>query len=184
MKLRMPAYVLTLAMALIAPAQACHATSLWQAWLLAKAHAPALQQAEATLEQAHAAHSAALAQLLPALNLNASRVVDNQSSSGPEFYGSSIVTVSQAANTRTDGWDLQLSQPLFDWHAIQNLSAADYSEAAGVANAEAARQTLIATLTQDYLSVLNAQAQLAATREAQDGFATQAFEAQARYQAG
>ncbi|MDE2236148.1 MAG: TolC family protein [Gammaproteobacteria bacterium] len=173
-----------MAAALFAVAQTADATTLWEVWQSAKAHAPALQQAEATLEQAHATHSAALAQLLPALNFNASRVVDNQSSSGPEFYGSSIVTVSQAANTRTNGWALQMSQPLFDWHAIQNLSAADYSEAAGIANAEAARQALMATLTQDYLGVLNAQAQLTATREAQDGFATQAMQAEARYKAG
>ena len=172
------------ATALLLVAQAAHATTLWQVWQLAKLHAPALEQAEATLEQAHATHSAALAQLLPALNLNASHIVDNQSSNGPQFYGSGIVPVSQASNTRTNGWDLQLSQSLFDWHAIQNLSAADYSEAAGVASAEATRQTLMATLTQDYLAVLNAQAQLGATREAQDGFATQAIQAAARYKAG
>ena len=175
---------IAVATALFAVAQTANATTLWDVWQLAEAHAPALEQAEATLEQAHATHSAALAQLLPALNLNASRVVDNQTSSGPEFYGSGIVPVSQASNTRTNGWDLQLSQPLFDWHAIQNLSAADYSEAAGVASAEATRQTLMATLTKDYLAVLNAQAQLAATREAQNGFATQAIQAAASYKAG
>ncbi len=172
------------ATALLFAARATHATTLWEVWQLAEVHAPALEQAEATLEQAHATHSAALAQLLPALNLNASHVVDNQSASGPQFYGNGIVPVSQTSNTRTNGWDLQLSQPLFDWHAIQNLSAADYTEAAGVASAEATRQTLMATLTQDYLAVLNAQAQLAATRKAQDGFATQAIQAAARYRAG
>lgn len=161
-----------------------HATTLTEVWQLAEAHAPALEQADATLEQARAAHSKALAQLLPALNLNASRVVDNQSSSGPQFYGSDIVTVDQAANTRTNGWELQLNQPLFDWNAIQNLSAADYGEAAGVANAQAARQALMATIAQDYMAVLNAQAQLDASREAQAGFTTQAMQAEARYKAG
>lgn len=169
---------------LLSATQAAHATTLWEVWQLAEQHAPALEQAEATLEQAHATHSAALAQLLPALDLNASRIVENQSSSGPQFYGSSIVPVNQASNTRTNGWELELNQPLFDWHAIQSLSAADYTEAAGVANAEATRQTLMATLAQDFLAVLNAQAQLDATREAQDGFATQAVQAEARYKAG
>lgn len=173
-----------LAATLFSVANPCCATTLSEVWRLAKAHAPALEKADATLEQARAAHSKALAQLLPALNLNASRVFDNQSASGPQFYGSDIVTVSQAANTRTNGWELKLNQPLFDWNAIQNLSAADYGEAAGVANAQAARQALMAALARDYLAVLNAQAQLAATREAQNGFATQAMQAEARYKAG
>ncbi|MGA9851703.1 MAG: TolC family protein [Gammaproteobacteria bacterium] len=175
---------LLLMLAAITAIPSAHGTSLLQVWQLAKLHAPALVQAEATLSEAQAAHSAALANLMPSLNLNASRVVDNQSSSGPEFYGSSIVPVTQASNARTNGWDLELDQPLFNWQAIQNLSAADYSEAAGVATAEAARQTLMATLTQDYLAVLNAQAQLDATREAEHGFDVQATQAAARYQAG
>lgn len=179
-----PARLLILAAALIAMVHPCHATTLTEVWQLAEAHAPALEQADATLEQARAAHSTALAQLLPTLNLNASRIVQNQSASGPQFYGSSIVPVSQSENTRTNGWDLELDQPLFDWHAIQNLSAADYSEAAGVAQAEAARQTLMTTIAADYFAILNTQAQLDASREAQDGFATQAFQAEARYKAG
>lgn len=179
-----PARLLILAAALAAVAYPCHAATLAQVWQLAEAHAPALEQADATLEQARAAHTTALAQLLPALNMNASRIVENQSSSGPQFYGSSIVPVSQAANTRTNGWELELDQPLFDWNAIQTLSAADSGEAAGVATAEAARQTLMVTLAQDFLSVVNAQAQLDATREAQDGFATQAMQSEARYKAG
>lgn len=162
----------------------CSATTLAEVWQLAEQHAPALEQVEATLEQAHATHSDALAQLLPALNLNANRVVENQAANGPQFYGSDIVNVNQAANTRTNGWELQLSQPLFDWNAIQSLSAADYTEAAGVARAEAARQALMVTIAQDYLAVLSAQALLNASRDAQTGFSTQAFQAEARYKAG
>lgn len=167
-----------------ASAGTCSATTLWQVWQQAQTHAPALERAEATLAQARAAHSAALAQLLPALNLNASRIVNNQSLSGPQFYGSGIVPVTQSVNTRTDGWDLQLDQPLFDWQAMQSLSATDRAEAAGVARAEAARQTLMATIAGDYLAVLNAAAQFQATREAEQGFAVQASQSVARYRAG
>lgn len=175
---------LLFAIAVIAAIPSVSATNLWQVWQLAKVHAPALVQAEATLSEARAAHSAALAKLLPSLSLNASRIVDNQSSGGPEFYGSSIVQQTQSSNTQTNGWNMELDQPLFNWQAIQNLSAADYSEAAGVAQAEAARQAFMATLAQDYLAVLNAQALLEATREAQQGFDVQATQAAARYKAG
>ncbi|MGH8279994.1 MAG: TolC family protein [Gammaproteobacteria bacterium] len=170
--------------ALLLVTPVAHATSLTDVWQLAEQHAPALEKANAIIEQARAQHSTALSQLLPALNLNANRVVDNQSANGPQFYGSNIVAVSQAANTRTNGWTLQLNQPIFNWQAMQNLSAADDGEAAGIANAEAARQSLMATLAQDYLAVLNAQAQLDASREAETGFANQAFQAEARYKAG
>lgn len=169
---------------MIALASTVHATTLTDAWQLAEAHAPALEKANATIEQARAAHSTALANLLPALNLNASRIVNNQSSNGPQFYGSGIVPVTQSANTRTNGWDLELVQPLFNWQAMQSLSAADRSEAAGVASAEAARQKFLATLAGDYLAVLNAAAEFKATREAEQGFAVQASQSAARYRAG
>lgn len=160
------------------------AQTLWQVWQAAQQHDPEFQAARAALAAAQAAHPEALAALLPQLTASANRTVDNQSSSGPEFYGSQIVPVSQSANTRATDWQLQLSQALFDWSAIKNVEAAGLDAASAAATYQSALATLAQKVVNAYLGVLGAQANLAATEATAKAFAEQYRQANARYRAG
>ena len=162
-----------------------HAATLWQIWQAAKTHDPAFQSAASTLAKVKAAKPEALSALLPHINGSLSRTYYNASSKGPEYFGQNqILPVSQATNTGTTGWQLRLSQPLFDWSAIKNLEAADLDAAAAAATYQDALSRLAVKVTTDYLNVLSARATLEATQATVKGFAEQSREANARYNAG
>ncbi len=161
------------------------AATLWQIWQAAKVHDPAFRTAKANLAQARAARPDALSALLPHVDGSLSRAYYNASSEGPEYFGQNqILPVSQATNTGTTNWQVQLSQPLFDWSAIKNLQAADLDAAAAAATYQDALSQLAVKVTTDYMNVLLARATLDATRATVKGFAEQSRQADARYNAG
>jgi outer membrane protein len=161
------------------------AATLWQIWQAAKVHDPAFQAAAATLAQARAARPDALSALLPHIDGSLSRNYYNASSEGPEYFGQNqILPVSQSTNTGTTNWQVQLSQPLFDWSAIKNLQAADLDAAAAAATYQDTLSQLAVKVTTDYMTVLLARATLDATQATVKGFAEQSRQADARYNAG
>lgn len=179
----MSARLLVAAAAMSATA-AAHGQTLWQAWQAAAAHDPEFRAARAALRAAQAAHPQALAALLPQLGAGANRTFDNQSSSGPQFYGSQIVPLESSANTRATGWQVQLTQTLFDWSAIKNLQAADLDAAAAAATYQSTFAGLASKVANAYLGVLSAQANLAVAEGTAKAFAEQYRQAEARYKAG
>ncbi len=158
--------------------------SLWAAWIAARTYNPQFREARARLAATRTKHPAALAALLPRLSLDADRLYTNAWSVGPEFYGSSLLTVEQSENTSQSYWTVTLTQPLFDWSAIEKLDAANADAAAAVATYAATRMTLIQTLVKRYLAVRVAQAQLSAIQKAQEAFAIEATQAHDRHRAG
>ena len=161
------------------------AATLWQIWQAARAHDPAFQSAAAALAKARADKPAALSMLMPHVDGSLSRTYYNTTSKGPEYFGQNqILPVSQASNTGTTDWRVQLNQPLFDWSAIKNLQAADLDVAAAAATYQDTLSRLAVTVTTDYLNVLSARATLDATQATVKGFAEQSREADARYRAG
>lgn len=161
------------------------AATLWQIWQAAKVHDPAFRAAAAMLAQARAARPDALSALLPHVDGSLARSYYNANSEGPEYFGQNqILPVSQATNTGTTNWQVQLSQPLFDWSAIKNLQAADLDAAAAAATYQDALSQLAVKVTTDYMNVLLARATLDATQATVKGFAEQSRQANARYNAG
>jgi outer membrane protein len=166
-------------------AASASAATLWQAWQAARAHDPEFRAAKAALVKARTQKPAAIASLLPQVNTSLARSYDNNSSNGPQYFGGSgILPVSQASNTGTSLWQIELDQPLFDWAAIKNMQAANLDVAAAAATYQSTLDKLAAKVTQAYLNVLGARAALDATRETVKGFAEQSREADARYHAG
>lgn len=171
--------------ALLGCGASASAATLWQAWQAARAHDPEFKAAAAALAKARAAKPGALSALLPQVNGSLSRVYNNDSSEGPEYFGQNqILPVSQASNTGTSYWQLELDQPLFNWTAIKNLQAADLDVAAAAATYQNRLAELAVKVATAYLNVLSARASLAATQETVKGFAEQSREADARYHAG
>ncbi|MHB1544466.1 MAG: TolC family protein [Gammaproteobacteria bacterium] len=158
--------------------------SLWAAWLAARTHNPQFQEARARLAATRTRHPAALAGLLPRLSLDANRAYTNAWSVGPEFYGSSLLTVEQSENISQSYWTVTFTQPLFDWSAIQKLAAANADVAAAAATYDATRMSLIENLVKRYLAVRVAQSQLAATLKTAQAFAIEARQARDRHQSG
>ena len=125
-----------------------------------------------------------MAGLLPRLSLDADRSYTNGQSFGPEFYGSSLLTVEQSENIVQSYWTVTLTQPLFSWSALERLAAANSAAAAAAATYASARMTLLRNLVERYLAVQVAQSQLTATQKADQAFTIEAREARARHRAG
>src|SRR5699024_9355014 len=107
----------------------------------------------------------ALSLLLPQVNGSLARLYDNNSSNGPQYFGGNgILPVSQASNTGTSVWQIELDQPLFDWAAIKNMEAANLDVAAAAATYQSTLDELAAKVTKAYVDVLAARAALDATR--------------------
>ncbi len=158
--------------------------SLWAAWLAARRFDPQFREARARLAATRTRRPAALAGLLPRLSLDADRLYTNAWSVGPEFYGSSLLTVEQSENTSQSYWTVTLTQPLFSWTAIEKLASANAAVAAAGATYTATRMALMRSLVRRYLAVLVAQSQLLATRKTERAFAIEAEQARARHKAG
>src|SRR5699024_8156847 len=119
--LRVLIFVCLLGFAAQAPA-----ATLWQAWQAARSHDPEFRAAKAALVKARTQKPHALSLLLPQVNGSLARLYDNNSSNGPQYFGGNgILPVSQASNTGTSVWQIELDQPLFDWAAIKNMEAAN-----------------------------------------------------------
>lgn len=158
--------------------------SLWAAWIAARAYDPSFRAARARLKATRTRHPAALAALLPRLSLDANRAYTNGWSVGPEFYGSTLLTVEQSENISQTYWTVTLSQPLFNWSAIEKLASANARVAAAYATYTATRMKLMRRLVRRYLAVGVALAQLRATRQTEEAFALEARQAHDRHRAG
>ncbi len=158
--------------------------SLWAAWRIARIYNPQFREARARLAATRTRHPTALAGLLPRFSLDANQAYTNGTSVGPQFYGNTLLTVEQSENISQSYWTVTLTQPLFDWAAIEKLASANARVAAAAATYEATRMKLIRTLVSRYLAVGVAQAQLAATRKTEAAFALEARQARDRHRSG
>jgi outer membrane protein len=157
---------------------------LWAAWRIARTYNPQFREARARLAASRTRHPSALAGLLPRLSLDANQAYTNGQSAGPQFYGNNLLTVEQSENISQSYWTVTLSQPIFNWDAIQKLASANARVAAAAATYDATRMKLMRTLVSRYLAVGVAQAQLAATRKTEAAFALEARQAWDRHQSG
>lgn len=176
--------ILPLSLLLAAGAPLAHATDLWQVWQLAKANDPAFQQAKANRNASMEAKPQAWAQLLPSIDLSASRTWDNRNGGQLYIYSNPPTDITTTSNTRTNQWGATLTQTLFNWQQFKSVQGADYTVAEAEATYESTLQGLIVTVSQAYFNVLNAQDNLDADTANLKALSKQYERSQQQYKVG
>ncbi|MDE1984189.1 MAG: TolC family outer membrane protein [Gammaproteobacteria bacterium] len=167
-----------------------HGADLWDVYQLALKNDPTYQQAQANYQAALENKPIARAGYLPNLSLNASK-------SWSTTYGTSLTqtgttpsgqpilgNVYNSTPGRDTQYGLQLTQPLFNWAAWENIKQADASVAQAEAQFLAAQQDLIVRTATAYFNVITARDTLSADRAATEANGKQLEQAQAQYKVG
>jgi outer membrane protein len=139
-------------------------------------------QYRADLEQ----ENLALAPLLPRVVAGYQiRGVDSTSTS-PQILGVSgeISTISRVSNTETEGYDVSLTQTLFDLSAWYNYQAGTELSRQAEATFAANTQNLLVRTVAAYFAVLRAQDNLAATEAQERAFERQLEQTRQRFEVG
>lgn len=169
---------------------AAQGADLWDVYQLALKNDPSFQQAQANYQAALENKPIARAGYLPDLSLNASKSKSwtngttlNQIGTGPN--GQPILgNINTSTSGRNTQYGLQLTQPLFNWAAWENIKQADASIAEAEATFEAAQQALIVNTATAYFAVITARDTLAADHAASEANAKQLEQAQAQFKVG
>ena len=162
-----------------------HAADLWDVYQLALQNDPTFQQAQATYEAAQENAPIARAGYLPNLGLSANRTLQRSNGSQPFGFGPSGPIQGQFdANNYSSTYTLQLTQPIFNWSAWENIKQADASVAQAEAQYLAAQQALIVRTATAYFAVLTARDTLAADRAAKQANDKLLEQAKEKYQVG
>ncbi|MGH8307187.1 MAG: TolC family outer membrane protein [Gammaproteobacteria bacterium] len=183
-------FLLALAAAGFVIATPAYSANLWDVYQLALKNDPTFQQAQANYEATLEDKPIARAGYLPNLSLNASK-------SSSTSYGTSLTQTGTTAGGQpifgnvynsTPGRDtqygLQLTQPLFNWAAWENIKQADASVAQAEAQYVAAQQDLIVRTATAYFNVITARDTRAADHAATQANAKQLEQTKARYKVG
>lgn len=164
---------------------AAQAADLWDIYQLAVKNDPTFQQAQANYDAASEDGTIARGGYLPNITLNAHRYrnensgvqigVDNAGNIGPQNFTSTVYETQ---------YQLQLTQPIFDWAAWHNIEVANAQMAQADAQFTAAQEDLIQRTSTAYFNVLNARDTLRADRATVDANAKQLEQAREKYQVG
>lgn len=162
------------------------ALTLWQLWHQATQRDPQFQVYRKRLAARSQAEPTALAVLLPQLSVNAGLALAQNQSASPQLSGNGLSTYTYSEQTRYRvlSWNAVLSQSLFNWTALQDYRVSQYQVLAAADQYQSSVQTLATTVVSDYINWLKARANLQTLIAAEQGFARQAYAAQARYRAG
>lgn len=98
--------------------------------------------------------------------------------------GFTIIDGTTIRKTDTDGWDVSLSQPLFDLSAWYNWKAGEETAKQAEATFAAATQNLIVRVVEAYLAVLRAQDNLRAAEAQERAFERQLEQTRQRFEVG
>ena len=169
-----------------APAQAAKpAESLIDIYKRALDNDPAFREAEATYLAATQAKPLARSSLLPNLTLGSTYLSRYQ-----DVPGGALSTAGVPFGTRTTidasqkGWQVSLSQTVFDWGQFKTLAQADKRVLQAETNYEAAKQDLTTRVAIRYFNVLAAEDNLASAQSAREAISRQLEQAQRRFEVG
>lgn len=170
--------------ALAAGTQA-RAADLWDIYQLAVKNDPTFQQAEANYEAQTENKAIARSGYLPQITLNGSRsrTESNGDQIGIDSSGNIGLTNFNSTTYQT-AWQIQLTQPIFNWAAWRSMDQADAQVAQAEANFQAARQDLILRTATAYFNVLNARDTLAADHASKEALGKQLEQAKEKYEVG
>ncbi|MHB8404700.1 MAG: TolC family outer membrane protein [Gammaproteobacteria bacterium] len=178
------------AVGFMAAAAPVYSADLWDVYQLALKNDPTFATAQANYEAALEDKPIARAGYLPALTLTGSK--SRSTSYGTQFgqVGTDPNGQPILGNTYTSvpgrdtQYGLQLTQPLFNWAAWENIKQADASVAQAEAQYVAAQQDLIVRTATAYFNVITARDTLAADHAAAAANEKQLDQSKAKYQVG
>jgi outer membrane protein len=159
--------------------------SLIDVYKLALDRDPAFKQAEAQYLATAQVKPLTRSTLLPNLQLGASRTSRYQ-----DIGGGAVSTVGVPVGSRTvidsnsTGWQVTLSQTVFDWGQFKTLDQAGKRVAQAETTYEAAKQDLTTRVATRYFAVLQAEDNLASARSAREAISRQLEQAQRRFEVG
>ena len=151
---------------LLLPALACGA-DLLDAYRDALAYDSQLASARAALEAGQERLPQGRAGLLPSLGLSANTAKNESDYESRPSHG--VIPTRYNSN----GWSVSLSQPLFRWQNWATYKQSELAVAQAEAQYAAARQDMLARVTQGYFDVLLAQETLAAAQSQRTAIAEQ-----------
>ncbi|MGB9428847.1 MAG: TolC family outer membrane protein [Gammaproteobacteria bacterium] len=184
-------FLLALAAAGLLSATPAYSADLWDVYQLAVQNDPTFATADANYEAALEAKPIARAGYLPALNFNASKSRSTtygtqfgQVGTDPDTGAPILGNAYSSTPGRDTQYGLQLTQPLFNWAAWENIKQADASVAQAEAQYLAAQQDLIVRTATAYFNVITARDTLAADHAATQANGKQLEQGKAQYQVG
>jgi outer membrane protein len=183
----MPIKKTLLALALSAAATPTFAQeSLLDIYQRAVQNDPAVREAEATYLANSEAKAQARAALLPGLNFSANVRNQFSDSVGGFDVGGGISTGDDRNISDSDshGWQINLTQTLFDWGNYAQLRQSDKVVARAETTYEAAKQDLLIRVATRYFDVLAAEDNLQSAIAAREAIARQLEQAQRRFEVG
>lgn len=151
-----------------------------QALELAMSHDQDLQAAEYAYQSALATRGLSKSALLPQLNFSA---FTRQTEQETENSSSTLIPDGKI-DFGTDGYNLSLSQTIYNHSLYKKLQQTDMTIAAATASIEAARQDLIIRLASSYFNVLGAQDNLKFATAEKEAIEKQLEQSKKRFEVG
>jgi outer membrane protein len=178
--------LLALAVSACVTAPALAQESLIDVYRRAVMSDPAVREAEATYLANAQAKPRAFSAMLPTLNLTSNlRNQFSDSRGGVELPGGAVVGGDRnITDSDSSGWNLNLTQTLFDWGNYAQLRQADKIVARAETQYQAASQDLLIRVSTRYFNVLAAEDNLASAVAARESVSRQLEQSQRRFEVG
>jgi outer membrane protein len=146
---------------------------------------PAIREAEATYLATAEVKPQARAALFPGLTFNASRSNTHSDTTGGALAPDGTTIGSRSTFSQdSHGWNVRLTQTLFDWGNFATLRQADKRVVRAETDYEAAKQDLLLRVATRYFDVLAAEDNLASAVAAREAISRQLEQAQRRFEVG
>jgi outer membrane protein len=126
----------------------------------------------------------ARAALMPSLNVAANIGNQFQDQLGGASFGGGVQGTRIVTDGDTHGWNINLTQTVFDWGRYTTLKQADKRVARAETDYESAKQALLIRVAAAYFNVLAAKDNLASAVSAREAIARQLEQAQRRFEVG
>jgi len=164
-----------IALAIFGMPAAGNALDLSQAWQLALNNDPTYQAARASYRASMQKVPQAMAGLLPGVNGSLTGAYLDSRATGP---------LSQVYNSGRSAWTLALTQPVFDWSALQTYEQSKMVVAGAEIQLQLAYQDLMLRVSQAYFEVLSRLDTLEALKAEQRSISEQLAASKRRFELG
>jgi len=165
--------------------QIAHSASLLEVYQRALQSDPLIHEAESRRLAALEGETQARSLLLPELSIGSRYTVNNYDGSTVEADVSGAqATINSESRTSSSGWQLQLTQTLFQWDRWVGLKQAGKRSAKAGVDYEIQQQDLIVRVVKRYLDVLAAEDSLVSINSNKLAIARQLEQAKQRYEVG
>ena len=177
-----PLVALAIAALLAGPASA--ADSLLEIYQRALKNDPTIREAEAQYLANAEVKPQARAALLPTVSVGANIGNQFQDQLGGANFGNQVQGSRIVTDTDTHGFNISLTQTIFDWGRYNTLKQADKRVARAETDYEAAKQALLIRVATAYFNVLAAKDSLTSAVSAREAISRQLEQAQRRFEVG